>query len=176
MKYFNFIFGIFLFAITSHANAYVINDVRTFDTTYNNSETLYLEYNLADYGFVPGRDTLIGWPLLTLEIRDPDYWPGKDWSEQPFLMIVIDQARYFTRVGDEDWEERGFFNEDGIMSVNILFDSIDVWLGDVTLSFEFTPGPTQGVPEPAPFILIAIGLLALGLGRYRYISYREKER
>jgi len=176
MKYINIIFSIFLMAMTSYAQAYIVNDVRTFDRIYNNGETLHLKYNLADYGFAPDRDSLIGLPLLTLEIRDPDYWPGKDWTEQPFLMIVIDQARYFTRVGNENWEERGFFNEDGIMSLNIVFDSIDVWLGDVTLNIEFTPGPTQEVQESAPFILIVIGLLALGLSRYGYICNREKER
>lgn len=176
MKYFNILFGVFLFTITSFAHSTVINDVKTFDKIYNNGEILHWEYELADYGFVLGRDTLIGRPLLTIELRDPNYWPEKDWSEQPFLMIVIDQERHFTRVSNEDWSERSFFNENGIMPVNILFDSIDVWLGDVTLNIEFTPGPTQAVQEPAPFILIAIGLLALGLGRYRYISHREKER
>lgn len=173
MKYINCIFGIFLVAITGYANAYIVKDVRTFDAIYTIDEPFHLEYNLADYGFVPGRDRLIGQPLLTLEIRDPDYWPGKDWSEQPFLMILIDRSRYFTRVGNEDWEERGFFNEDGVMPVDILFDYIDVWLGDVTLSVEFAPGPARLIPEPAPFILIAIGLVALGFSRAqtRQINY-----
>ena len=171
MKCLKLISSIFILCIASYSHAYVVNDVREFDAIYHGGE-LRLEYNLADYGFLAGRDTLVALPTLTLEVRDPDYRPDKDWSEQPFLMMVIDQARYFTRVGAEDWIERGFFNEEGIMPVAVLFDSIDVWLGDLTLNFEFTPGPTQ-VPEPAPFILLAAGLAAVGLGRYRHLFNRR---
>lgn len=171
MKFLTFIFSMFIFSFASYAHAYVVNDVRAFDNIYSGGE-LHLEYSLADYGFVAGRDTLIGFPTLRLEVRDPDYRPDKDWSEQPFLMMAIDQARHFARVGTEDWVERGFFNEEGVMPVTIVFDSLDVWLGDITLNFEFTPGPAQ-VPEPAPFILLVAGLAAIGLGRYRYLFNRS---
>lgn len=169
MNYVRYLIGIFIFCITSLAHAYVINDVRELSDIYSGGESTHWKYRLTDYGFVEGRDTLVGDPILTLEIYDSDYWPDKDWSEQPFFMLTIDLARYYKRIGIDDWEERGFFLEDGTMPVGLVGDFGFVHLGKVTLTFEFLPGPAVLAEPPLP-LLILIGLSALGLIRYRWLS------
>lgn len=165
MKCFQVVASVFLFAISICANAVIINDVRTINAIYGSGENILLEFNLADYGFVEGRDSIIGSPTLTIEMRDTEYRPDKDYWEQPFLMIFIDFARYHTRVGIEDWVERGFFNEDGIMRVSInVVEPPAVWFGNITVTGEFLPGPSS-IPEPAPFVLLGIGLISIGIIR-----------
>lgn len=168
MKYVRYLTGIFMLCIPSVPHAHVVTDVRELSDIYTGGESTHWEYKLADYGFVEDRDILVGDPILTLGIYDGDYWPDKHWSEQPFFMLTIHLARYYKRIGIDDWEERGFFLEDGTMPVGLVGDFGLVRLGKVTLTFEFLPNPTVLTDPPSP-LLILIGLSALGLIRYRRI-------
>ncbi len=53
------------------------------------------------------------------------------------------------------------------MPGSVLVSDGDVWLGDVKLDFEFTPGTPMQVPEPIPILLMGMGLLAIALGRHK---------
>lgn len=169
MKYAKLIVSIFLLSIFSYANAYTIKDVRTFNTTLTD-DYLRTEFKLADYGFIEGRDKIVNWPKITIEMRDTEYRPNKDYWEQPFVMIFLSMARHHARVGIDDWIETASFDEEGILPVTITpLEPPLIWIGDITLDFEFISDPAQ-IPEPATFILVVIGLLALGLRRCRYHS------
>ena len=153
---------LFVILIASPASAYSVTDIKTFDRILKQGEEIHWLFDLASYGFVAGRDKLVGSPILTLELRDLK--PGS-LDEPPFISLFIDQGRSYHQVNDDqDWVVDGMpsFNRFGHMIPYLKVDVDDVWLGDVTLTFDFTPGPTK-IPEPAPLALIGLGLLATGL-------------
>lgn len=162
--------GIFSLFIFSAAHAIQITDVKTFNQTFEYGGSFDFSYNLADYGFDPERDRLVGEAILTFEFRDLNYSPDKDFIDRPFISLFIDQGRSFMRIYDEDWVvDNGlpWFNEAGIMHPYLQIEGENTWLGNVTLNFEFTPGPETLVPEPLPVTLMGIGLLAIVMRRYK---------
>lgn len=168
MKYFRYFFSIFIAAIPVMANAHIINDVRMINSVFHANESVYEVFKLADYGFVEGRDRITSNPLITIELRDTEYRPDKEYWEQPFVMIALSLGRHHARVGIDDWVEHWSFDEDGLLPVSIaIVDPPAVWIGNITLNFAFSPGPVV-VSEGSSFILMLIGLAALGLGRQRY--------
>lgn len=171
MKFLQILIGIFSLCLFTSANAIQITDVKTFDKIFANGESFNFSYNLADYGFDAERDTLVGQTILTFEFRDPTYTPDKDVFDRPFISLFIDQGRGYMRIFNEDWivdNGLAWFNEDGIMSPHLQVDVADVWLGNVTLNFEFVPGPGTQVPEPLPVVLMIFGLLAIATRRYKF--------
>lgn len=177
MKFLQICIGIFSLCLFSVAHATQITDIKTFDKIFANGESFNFSYNLADYGFDANSDTLVGQSVLTFEFRDPTYSPDKDVFDRPFISLFIDQGRGYTRVFNEDWvvdNGLAWFNEAGIMTPYLKVDVGDVWLGDVTLRFEFTPGATTEIPEPLPLMLMGIGLLTIVMRRYK--SHAELNR
>lgn len=161
--------GILFMLFFATAKAYQVTDIKTFDFTIHSGDDLYWSYNLADYGFVTGRDRVIGQPILVFELRDPNDQPGMLDQDHPFVSLYIDQARTHTRAS-KDWTvDNGapFFNNLGYMNLYLFVDA-DVWLGDVRLMFEFDRDPTVRVPEPTPVILCGLGLLFIGLRQRRF--------
>lgn len=155
----------FLLLVSNIATAHVITEVRALNQTINPGETLVWDYDLARYGFVAGRDTL-GEAQLTVEIRDPDYRPDKEWQEQPFVVLYFGHRDYM-RVGIEDWvASSNFYDRDNITPAIAVTSDIPVWVGLATLTFEFIPGSTAYIPEPSPLILFVIGLFALAISRH----------
>lgn len=170
MKFLQLAIGIFSLCIIATANAIQITDVKTFDKTFENGETFSFSYNLADFGFVAERDRIVGRASLIFEFRElPEN--REELEEHPFISLFIDQGRSFHDVyQDEDWvvdNGLAWFNEAGLMKPILLVSGNDVWLGDVTLNFEFTPGATTEVPEPLPIMLMGFGLLAIVMRRYK---------
>ncbi|RYY76973.1 MAG: PEP-CTERM sorting domain-containing protein [Gammaproteobacteria bacterium] len=166
MKILSTVAGALSLCLASAANAIQITDVKTFDRIFEIGDEFHFMFDLADYGFVKGRDTVVD-ASLTLEFRDPKAGPDRDPLEAPFISLFIDQGRQFMRVTDEDWIASAWFNENGHMIPYIKVDQDDVWLGDVTVNFEYLPGPDVEVPEPLPLVLISLGLLVIGLRRYK---------
>lgn len=165
MKSLNYLLIIVLLLLAGVSNAHLVTDVRSINQTLTAGDVFGWEYDPVDFGFVAGRDTL-GGAWLELEIRDADYRPGKDWFDQPFVLIHTGFREYI-RVGNENWETPLYFNDfvnKFTIGLNVL--SHEIWIGKATMQFEFIRG--VNVSEPTPFILFVIGLMALGIGRQRY--------
>lgn len=166
MKLLKIVAAIFSLCVFPAANAIPITKVQTFNQTFEAGDSFHWIFvDLADYGFVAGKDRVGDWVTdssITFEFRDY----GPDPFNSAFLSIFMDQARQFGRVGEEDWVGYAAFNQRGRLIPYVTVSEESAWLGDVTVNFELLRGNVD-VPEPLPMTLMGLGLVALGLRRYQ---------
>jgi hypothetical protein len=167
MKFLSIVAGIFSLGIFSTANAVQITEVESFNKIVD-SEFHFILADLGDYGFVAGKDRVSDWiseATITLEFRDPEYGPGRDPIDAAFLSLFMDQGRFFNRATNEDWVLGAAFNQNGRLIPYLSVDD-DVWLGNISVTFDLLQSRVD-VPEPLPFVLLGLGLLAIRLGRFK---------
>jgi hypothetical protein len=166
MKFLKIVTAIFCLCIFSTASAIPITKVQTFNQTFAAGDSFHWIFvDLADYGFVAGKDKVSDWvsdSSITFEFRDY----GPDPFGSAFLSIFMDQARQFGRVGEEDWVGYAAFNQRGRLIPYVTVSEESAWLGDVTVNFELLRGNLE-VPEPLPITLLGLGLFAIGWRRYK---------
>jgi len=168
MKFLSMIAGVFSFCFISSANAVLITEVKSFNQIID-SNFHFIFADLADYGFVAGKDKVRDWvgdANITFEFRDPEYTPDKDPIDSPFVSVFMDQGRFYGRATNEDWERQAIFNQAGRLIPYIHPDE-HIWLGDITLTFDLLQNRNVEVPEPLPLALLSIGLFAIGMRRYK---------
>src|SRR5687768_10698202 len=115
MKFLSIVAGILSLSIFSVANAVQITEVKSFNKIVD-SEFHFILADLADYGFVAGKDKVRDWvsdATITLEFRDPEYGPDRDPIDAAFLSLFMDQGRHFNRATNEDWILGAAFNQNG---------------------------------------------------------------
>ena len=169
MKFLSILAGIFSFSIFSTANAVQITEVKSFNKIAD-SEFHFILADLADYGFVAGQDRLRDWlgeATITFEFRDPEYGPNRKPEDAAFLSLFMDQGRYFNRASNEDWVLGAAFNRNGRLIPYLLVYDDDVWLGNVSVTFELLQNKNANVPEPLPLSLMGLGLLVIAIRRYK---------
>lgn len=168
MKFLSIITGIFSLCVFSSANAVLITEVKTFNQIME-SDFHFILVDLADYGFVSGKDNVGNWvnnEKITFEFRDPEYYPDKDPIDSPFISLFMDQGRFYGRATNEDWEAQALFNRAGRLIPYIDLED-DIWLGKVTVTFDLLQNRHSTVPEPLPLVLMSLGLFVIGLRRYK---------
>jgi|GEM_PF-3850455 len=166
MKFLSIAAGIFFLSIFSAANAVQITKVESFNKIVD-SEFHFILADLADYGFVAGKDRVRDWlgdSTITLEFRDPEFGPGRDPIDAAFLSLFMDQGRFFNRATNEDWVLDAAFNQNGRLIPYLRVDD-DVWLGNISVTFDLLQSRVD-VPEPLPFVLLGLGVVAIGLRRF----------
>ena len=177
MKFLSIAASIFSLCLFSSAYAIPITKVQTFDRVIERGEEFhFIIVDLAEYGFVSGVDRVVDWvgpyAEITFEFRDVDYEPENEFGSA-FLWIFMDQGRQFGRVEDEDWKGSAAFNRTGRLIPYVTVHDEKAWLGDVTVNFDLLQNKNIAVPEPLPIALISLGLIAIGMRRYK-IRFTKK--
>jgi hypothetical protein len=183
MKLLKFFFFAALLGSAMSANALILSDVHSFNAPLENGKSTSFVFNFAEHGYDHRTDT-ITIVRLSFDFReiieteeDPAHWEDLvDWEPLIIYSRIFDGrtiygdidtgierfASYWNKTYEcqiEIWESNTCIENldlDGIMSSTILSGSDNLWLGDVRAEIEITR-----VPEPAPLLLIGLGLVAI---------------
>lgn len=170
MKIFrSFLISLFLFNCAASANATIINDVVTFNKFMVEDDFVSWEHDLNQYGYGPDDHNS---PFTVIfEIRDYDDapWKGEGSPDRPQFRLSQGHGRSYPSVHSSGFTyvESGmlYVEPDGVVRSFLTLESGRVWLTSITLTMDIK-SPTV-VPEPASLALLLMGLLGLGLLRYR---------
>lgn len=170
MKIFrSFLISFFLFTCAVSANAVIINDVVTFNKLMLAGDSLSWEHHLNQYGY--GSADYYSDFTVIFEMRDYDDapWKGEGPPDRPHFMVAQGHGRSYGWVHSSGftYEERGplYIESDGVLRPHFTLFSGRVWLSSITLTMDIK-NPV-GVPEPGMLALLLLGLVGLGLSRYR---------
>lgn len=183
MRFLNAILFGAICSCAASANALVLSDVYEFNAPLINGKTNTFIFDFADKGYNHRTDT-ITIVRLSFDFReiieteeDPAHWEDLvDWEPLIIYSRIFDGRVIY---GDIDtgierfatswnkiyecqvelWESNTCVENldlDGIMSSTIVSGSDNLWLGDVRAEIEVTR-----VPEPAPLLLMGLGLIAI---------------
>jgi hypothetical protein len=194
MKFLKFIFFTTLFGTSISANALLMSDVEEFNSALVSGETYGFRFNLADYGYNHLTDTITNIKLSfdfreivdteedLEDVNDMDNWefvifysrifegrsvyPDIDTGTITFASSSESKTYECQLGGEVDGEEVCIDNLDlnGEMSSWLASYTNNLWLGEVRLDAEVA---RTSVPEPATILLLSLGIIGLGFGRYR---------
>lgn len=162
----SFTAALFLLTCSTLISAYPVTDVVVFNKIL--TEPIRWQHDMTKYGYDPA----VGYSdfTFTLEVRDAEDAPWKvDWTERPFYMLSQGQGRSFGRIYMEDLvfsegDTPIYLPPDGVVRPRLEILEGKVWLGRATLTIDI---PRTSIPEPGIAVLLGLGLLGLGLHRYR---------
>lgn len=158
--------------VSTASLATVITDVEEIDTYINWFESTSWTHDITDHDFIFG-SAVSG--TLSIEFRDDgdSGWFGGEWATVVVGTIDFQDGTLLYKA-DSTWagnlgiNSLAALNSTGLLDVTVWSDWGDFEIGNSTLevvTLDIIPNTNTAVPEPSTFLLLAVGVVGLGVCR-----------
>ncbi len=161
----------FLFCFSAASQAYLVEDVLTFNKVYTTGHSVVLAHDMRKHGYVPdGNTPSDATYTLKLELRDPK----NRQYEWPFYMVSQGHGFDFGRVDPIGYvidPDPFFINKHGYSDARFTVLEGSIWIGRSILTMDIKP-----ITAPGTGVLLIVGVAGVLLLRRRLKTFEGQRK